>query len=359
MELILERGTILYSEEDHELISKYNWGIDSTRGYVVTHFNYVCIRMHRLIMQAPDNIPVDHINGNKLDNRRENLRLSNSVENGQNKSKRANTTSKFLGVSYLKEEQTFRARITIDGKAVLIGTYVDEIDAAIARDLAIVHELPDSAYKLNFPEDLDIYKITPYTIKRKVIPKPSTELTIKSGYDDTDNPDVVRLLLENKPDIVILINREDYERIKYYTYHVNSQGYVGTNNVACGHHLLHRYVLNVTDSKVPVDHINGDKLNNTRENLRISNSTLNSQNKRKVIRENTTSKYLGVSYRADKRRWKTTINVNKKRIHIGYSRTEIAAALKRDLYIIEHLPDSHYPMNYRILNAEYLANNAV
>lgn len=43
------------------------------------------VHMHRLIMQCPENMEVDHINGNALDNRRENLRLASSSQNKRNR----------------------------------------------------------------------------------------------------------------------------------------------------------------------------------------------------------------------------------------------------------------------------------
>jgi len=56
--------------------------------------------------------------------------------------------------------------------------------------------------------------------------------------------------------------------------------------------LMHRLIMEITDSKVYVDHIDGDGLNNQSVNLRIANSSQNGANRR--AKSNGTSKYLGV-----------------------------------------------------------------
>lgn len=72
--------------------------------------------------------------------------------------------------------------------------------------------------------------------------------------------------------------------------------------------LMHRIILNVTDSKLKIDHIDGDGLNNQRYNLRICSQTQNTHNRRKPIGKHT-SIYKGVYF--DKSRkskpWRTNI----------------------------------------------------
>lgn len=81
--LIGKKGRGLYAiidEEDYDRVSKYNWHYSN--GYAVNNFD---LRMHRLIMNPPHNMVVDHKNHNKLDNRRSNLRICTQFENSQNR----------------------------------------------------------------------------------------------------------------------------------------------------------------------------------------------------------------------------------------------------------------------------------
>lgn len=84
------------------------------QGYVRIHINKKTVKIHNYIMKSKPREIVDHINGNKLDNRKCNLRI---LTNGQN---RANTT-KDKGYSIVKGK--YRVRITVDKKVMTLGTY--------------------------------------------------------------------------------------------------------------------------------------------------------------------------------------------------------------------------------------------
>ena len=99
MELILvNESKVLYSSEDKNIVLHYKWRINHN-GYCDTSIKGRKVLMHRLIMNCISNKIVDHINGNKLDNRRENLRITDAVGNSQNKRKNIIGTSNYLGVS--------------------------------------------------------------------------------------------------------------------------------------------------------------------------------------------------------------------------------------------------------------------
>ncbi len=352
MELIVKGDTILYSPEDHNLISAQKWCINN--GYVCsTKTNK---RMHRLILQAgPDDI-VDHINGNRFDNRRENLRLSNALQNGQNKSKQLNKSSQYIGVHYDKSSKKFRAQITINSRETRIGRYDNELDAAVARDMAVVHELPDSYYKLNFPEDLELYKASKY-IKLKVSNPIKPKLTVKTFYEDIDDT-IIRLLIPAKPNLVVLINRTDYDLVKYYSYHINFRGYIKLNNPEPNcQRTLHRFIMQIADPKIYIDHIDGNKLNNTRNNLRLSDSTLNAQNRKKIA--NSSSRFIGVAYYKRTGKWLSSITIDGNIVNLGSFWSEKSAALTRDLYIMKNIPNSHYKLNYQTMDDEYRTKNNI
>jgi len=87
------------------------------------------IKLHRFIMSCPPGSVVDHINGNWLDCRRENLRICTNAENSRNVSiKRTNTTG-FKGVSFAPKRRKYRASIRINGKYKYLG-YFDTPEAA-------------------------------------------------------------------------------------------------------------------------------------------------------------------------------------------------------------------------------------
>lgn len=89
---------------------------------------------------------VDHINGNKLDNRKSNLRICTDAENARNSSKKSGN---FKGVQWRSDKHKFRARIMDNGKEIFIGYFTNEIEAAKAYDTK-AKELFGEFARLNF-----------------------------------------------------------------------------------------------------------------------------------------------------------------------------------------------------------------
>lgn len=86
--------------------------------------------MHRLILEAPKGIEVDHINGDSLDNRRENLRLCTSRQNKRNRGMMPSNTSGFKGVYFQNNRKKWRAMIrTGNGKKTALGTFLTAQEA--------------------------------------------------------------------------------------------------------------------------------------------------------------------------------------------------------------------------------------
>jgi hypothetical protein len=88
---------------------------------------------------------------------------------------------------------------------------------------------------------------------------------------------------------------------------------------------MSRYILNVTDPKIEVDHIDGDSLNNTRNNLRLCTKGQNMSNLRKIRKSS--SRFKGVTFSKSKNKWKSQMSHNDKNRHIGYFDSEIEAAI--------------------------------
>lgn len=127
----------MVDDGDFEWLSKYDWRYNygSYGGeYAVTAINQKTVRIHRLIMNAQAGQEMDHINGNGLDNRRENLRFCSRTENNRNRGRQKLAASGYKGVS--KRKNRWKAWITLDSKQIHIGMYSMKEEAARAYNKA-------------------------------------------------------------------------------------------------------------------------------------------------------------------------------------------------------------------------------
>lgn len=106
------------------------------------------LSLHREIMNEPKGV-VDHKNGKSLDNRRANLRAATSAQNAQNRPKKQNTSSQFIGVCFHKRMRKWTVNISFKGRKRWLGTFDSEIDAAKAYDRAALKYYGEFA-KVNF-----------------------------------------------------------------------------------------------------------------------------------------------------------------------------------------------------------------
>jgi hypothetical protein len=109
-------------------------------------------RLHRIIMNAPDGLLVDHRNRKSLDNRIANLRMATHSENSCNRTKMGNSTSQYKGVYCEKRRgrEQWRANIRFKGKRIFLGYFDNQIDAAKAYDEA-AKKYHGAFANLNFP----------------------------------------------------------------------------------------------------------------------------------------------------------------------------------------------------------------
>jgi hypothetical protein len=142
-------------EEDYELVSQYKWNTNKGRN---TFYAATGLQLHRLVMENTlgrklgSEELVDHINGNGLDNRRENLRVCSRTQNIRNRTGKSGS-SKYKGVSWHTPTEKWLARIQVNKHQIHLGCFVNEATAAIAYDIA-AHQYFGEFAKLNFPVDI-------------------------------------------------------------------------------------------------------------------------------------------------------------------------------------------------------------
>lgn len=115
----------------------------------------------------------------------------------------------------------------------------------------------------------------------------------------------------------IYVDDADYDWAIQWNWHINSCGYAsksGHRNKRSMDH-MHRLILGVTDPNIQVDHRNGIKYDNQRNNLRACTKTQNSWNR--PAQRNNKSGYKGVSRHADTGKWQALIGCNGARFHLG------------------------------------------
>lgn len=126
-----------FDKEDFDKIKEYCWSID-TEGYVIANTDFInkkhsTIKMHRLVMNCPPLYKVDHINHNKYDNRKQELRICTNQQNCMNRKIQCNNTSGTPGVNYNKELKKWIARIWFNNKTIYLGYFDNKEDAIIKR----------------------------------------------------------------------------------------------------------------------------------------------------------------------------------------------------------------------------------
>jgi len=167
MEIQLTRGKVAkVSPEDYDELSKFKWHATTAH-----NGNYAarCVRksdtkravnvyMHRQILKACDSneFEVDHINGDPLDNRRENLRLVEHHQNAKNQTCQDNVSSKFKGVYWSTNDNSWVVQIKENGRYRTIHGIQSEDIAGMIYDLLALDRFKEYA-RFNNPKFIDAW----------------------------------------------------------------------------------------------------------------------------------------------------------------------------------------------------------
>lgn len=370
------RTEIVISKCDYEELNKYTWRLFGN--YVKGTVNNKLWTMHRYIMivilknDVTSKVFIDHIDGNKTNNSRSNLRLSNVSDNSRNIKKRTDLTSQFMGVCFDKKSNKWKMKIKISGKEI-IAFYDNENHAAHHYDIILKEYKLNSGIFNNIQEDklinfklyikkqykrkeknISITKCNKYSIiiQGKYI---TTCDTLEDAIISRDNKikELNKLKEENIKNIPVLYNinnecifevfnknkekvcdviidKDMYHKLIKIKWHYDG-GYIKNNTVG----RLHRYIMNYNGENV-VDHKDGNPLNNKKENLRICTTAQNNMNRRLV--GNYKSKYVGIT-KTKNEKWIARITINNNRIYLGTFDNEIDAVRARDESCKKHHGD--------------------
>lgn len=116
--------------DDIDKVKDYKWGLNNN-GYIRN--NKTRMYLHRFITNAPKGKVVDHINHDRLDNRKCNLRICTYQQNNMNLSLRNDNSSGYAGICWYKSRNKWVTKIIVNGKSIHLGYFENKEDAIKAR----------------------------------------------------------------------------------------------------------------------------------------------------------------------------------------------------------------------------------
>lgn len=131
-------GSIFYIDKaDELLVRQYKWSCCTDAKGIVSIVNGKGLSVHNLIMGTPKGMETDHIDLDRLNNRRSNLRIVTHQQNQCNQPPQSNNTSGVTGVSYYPPRHKYRARIKVSQKEIHLGYYSTFEEAVQARNVGM------------------------------------------------------------------------------------------------------------------------------------------------------------------------------------------------------------------------------
>lgn len=164
-EIPLTRGVVaLVDDEDYAAMSAVKWFAHPSRRTNGDMFWYAArmipgrkdherglLMMHRVILNVPKGLVVDHIDGNGVNNTRANLRICTQAENMRNIRLRSDSRNPHKGVQWRPHANAYGVRVTVNHTTHWVGYFKDPEEAARARDEA-AKRLHGEFARLNLPK---------------------------------------------------------------------------------------------------------------------------------------------------------------------------------------------------------------
>ncbi|NLH45016.1 MAG: Fis family transcriptional regulator [Acholeplasmataceae bacterium] len=151
--ILTQNKTALVDDDDFDLLIQFRWWAvnEHNHFYASTEINGKQIKMHRFLLNPSIGQKVDHVDGNGLNNQRNNIRICNTSQNAMNSKKCADGRSKYKGVWIVNKgkKKRIRAALRLNGVLISLGSFKDELTAAKAYDKAALKYFGEFA-NLNF-----------------------------------------------------------------------------------------------------------------------------------------------------------------------------------------------------------------
>lgn len=315
--------------EDAIRMMRYTYYTDSY-GYALCKIKNQ--KMHHMVLGQAEDLVVDHINNNRLDNRKSNLRFATRSQNSQNKAKPKGCTSQYKGVCLKKNKWT--SRVGIDGKRIYLGDYDHEIDAAKMYDVHIVYHhginaktnnlltqkekewivkngiLPGYEKKEKKKKELPVniyinssgtYAVTKQfngeifnkwcnTLEEAIEWRDNLEKKLKDTAEELHNEKEITKtkdgiayisIIKNEEEHKILVDDDLWHDLMKTPWHIN--GLYPSKHNADVAYLMHRYVWIKMKGAIPknktIDHVDRNKFDNRIKNLRLASASLQVHNR--------------------------------------------------------------------------------
>lgn len=287
--IVVNGAEVLIDTEDLDRVLAHRWSVDKLPGgeqYIRCRTKGLSTPLHRFIMSAPKGVLVEHVNGNHLDNRKENLRVVTYAEKRQAtvNNQQGDSASGVKNVSITREpdgRQYYFAAVKRDGIAKRKSFPFTPDGLEAARQLVekwredISYE-PERTTKHRPHRDFS-YQHQVVEKEVRVVRVAPEELPVKTWRIDGNDA-----YLTIRPGIETIVSTIDMKRVAERPWWLipNSMGqYYAATKIDRRTVYLHQFIAGVNGRDYEVDHENHDTLDNRRENLRVMSREHNDANR--------------------------------------------------------------------------------